>query len=169
MAERLRYLGGSEMLFPRGDYRWVDVRRFEVVEPAAAVEVLSSLVASPWYDHGYDVPRSDAADPGGRVHGPYKLDAIRASKFNPIDRDRVLTRLRMWADLHGPQPESFSSDLEAFVESVVPVGFDVWELPLLGTLARREWGDVVGVDGFHEFVAISPGRNLLNLVVAADD
>jgi hypothetical protein len=52
---------------------------------------------------------------------------------------------------------------------LIPADFAVFELPDLRSIAEHQWGGVVGMNGFLEYVAISADRNQLNLLVASDD
>lgn len=167
--DRIIHIEDLNFSFPSGDYRWMDVRRFELNERMTQLDALACLISSPWYDHGYDSPTSPIPDPGRRVHGPYRLEAIRSSSFLSVARGRAVTALIEWAHLGGQLPASTSVELDRFIKTALPENFDCWELPDIRATAEHEWGQAVGVDGFIEFVALSPTRETSHLVVATDD
>lgn len=77
--------------------------------------------------------------------------------------------LKEWAYLGDDLPASCDLELQKFIEMALPKDFTFWELPDIRATVEHEWGQVVGVDGFIEFVALSQDRETLNLFVASDD
>lgn len=152
------------------DFRWIEARRFltrGVAMNNSDDAIISALIRNPWYEDGFD--SAESPQPGRRVHGPYRLEAIGSDSFVPIGRECALNHVQVWANIYGPLPDQFSVRLHDFMNDLLPVGFRVWELPDMRAVAEHEAGRIVGDDGFLEFIAISPDRKNVNLIIASDD
>jgi hypothetical protein len=150
-----------------GLYSWVDIKRFAIEVDGSDDDLLGALLAHRQYRDSYA-----EADPAEQVepfiHGPYWLGAIRPSTFEPTDPSSARETLQRWAD----DPEPPTAATQALLETkVFPLlsAAGLYCLPDLRPDAQHEWGGVVGVFGFHEFVAIDHVARSLVLVVAADD
>ncbi|QJU56267.1 hypothetical protein SCB71_21225 (plasmid) [Herbiconiux sp. KACC 21604] len=151
------------------DFRWIDCRRFTIKSPGSDAEILASLVANDWYDHSFAEPTPSRPSPGARVHGPYRLDAISAATFSPVARVDALCQLEAWARKYDGAPLAFLAKVGAMIEDLLPTDWTVYELPDIRSFAQHDWGNVIGVDGFFEYVGVSPDRSKLTLIVASDD
>jgi hypothetical protein len=169
-------------------YTWVDIRRFRILDAASGDTVLlAALIQHPQYRDDYLGKGLEAAADGER-HGPYWLSAIGPEAFQPIQADDGRLLLQRWADEsvshaismydsaieHGirpadprPSPEVFQERLDARVYPCL-VG-DIVQLPDMRDQAEHDYGWILGLQGFHEFLAIDREAGTLTLVVATDD
>ena len=60
-------------------------------------------------------------------------------------------------------------DFTRTIEGLLPLGHRLYQLPDLGEASEHDWGWVVGVGGFIEYVAIAEDGASMNLLVASDD
>ncbi|MGW8483713.1 hypothetical protein ACWGJP_11280 [Microbacterium sp. NPDC055903] len=148
------------------DFRWIDAQQYTLRAAAIDQELLAALVTDVRYDYSYAEPRSERPKPGAGIHGPYRLEAISSESFKPVSRADAVRRLEAW--YHGV-PEHFAMTVTRLIDELLPRDWALYELPDTRSENSHEWGNVIGVDGFHEFVAISPDRTCINLVVAGDD
>ncbi|MER7519872.1 hypothetical protein [Streptomyces sp. NPDC126499] len=144
-------------------YRWVDTKVFRCPAGEPDEALLAALVAHPWFRDDY---AGGDVDPDGTRHGPYRLDAVTAGAYRPVEAEEARRVLRDWADEHGPVPASLEAELAA-VFAVVASADRCYRLADLGDGALHDWGGVHCQ--FHEFVAVDRGRARLTLLVAADD
>jgi hypothetical protein len=77
--------------------------------------------------------------------------------------------IRTWADYTVPLTEDDSAAMEREVYPRIAEATSLYELPDLRETAQHDWGYVVGLDGFHEFVLINRHTSNLALLVASDD
>jgi hypothetical protein len=150
-----------------GLYSWVDIKRFAIEADGSDDELLAALLADQLYRDTYA-----EADPAEQVepfvHGPYWLRAIRPATFQPTDPSSAQETIQKWAD----DPEPPTPATQALLETkVFPLlsATALYRLPNLRPDAEHEWGGVIGMSGFHEFVAIDRAARSLVLIVAADD
>jgi hypothetical protein len=170
-AVLLTHVDSPELSFHEtgADYRWISGRRFTTGSAPNDLELLAALVANEWYGHSYAEPTPLSPTRGGEIHGPYRIEAISAQSFVAIERDLALEQIESWAKRYDGMPEEFLLKVRTLTAELIPADFAVFELPDLRSIAEHQWGGVVGMNGFHEYVAISADRNQLNLLVASDD
>jgi hypothetical protein len=63
------------------DFRWIDVKYFDVVSPGNHKEALAAVIANAWYDDDYASPSGALPVPSRGLHGPYSLDSIDVASF----------------------------------------------------------------------------------------
>ena len=76
--------------------------------------------------------------------------------------------VQTWADSLCSQPADVLAELDEHVYTVLGA-CSVYQLPDLRRDALHEWGWVVGSTGCYEFIAISPDRTGVTVIVASDD
>ena len=151
------------------DFRWIDVKYFDVVSPGNHKDALAAVIANVWYDDDYASPSGALPVPSRGLHGPYSLDSITVASFEKISPRKCRDAIRKWAALLGPLPADFTRRYEDFVGGLLADATAVFKLADLDDSARHEWDGHLGVLGFHEFVIISPKTKTVALVVASDD
>ncbi|MBC3840694.1 hypothetical protein GXW82_11715 [Streptacidiphilus sp. 4-A2] len=153
--------------FPDGSghgYRWVDVKTFRFPRDSQDAALLAAVVAHEQFRDDY---AGGGVDPGGTRHGPYWLRTASSDDYRPVTCTEAAQVLRQWADQHGSLPRSLENALEASLFTAVNSASRLYRLRDLGSTAFHDWGGV-HID-FHEFVAIDDHRQILTLLVAADD
>jgi hypothetical protein len=150
-----------------GLYAWVDIKRFAIEGDGSDRDLLAALIEHRQYRDNY--AESDPVEQNqDLLHGPYWLHAIQSTTFEPTDPSAAREEIQTWAD----DPEPPTAETQALLdEKVFPLllASALYRLPDLRPDAQHEWGWVVGVLGFHEFVAIDRDSRSLALIVAADD
>lgn len=148
-----------------GTYAWVSIRRFRVADVEEDDRaLLDALIAHPEYRDDY---AGGGADPTNEIHGPYRLGAITPETFEVSSSDEARRVIQEWADEDEPQSLQTQDRLRQIVYPLLRG--TIYRLPDLRAHAEHEWGWVVGLRGFHEFVVIDRGDRTLALVVASDD
>ena len=151
------------------DFRWIDVKYFDVLSPGNHKEAVAAVIADPWYDDDYASPSGALPVPSRGLHGPYSLDAVSVASFEKISPRKCRDAVRKWAGLLGPLPAEFTRKYDDFLAGLLADATAVFKLTELDDTARHEWDGHLGVLGFHEFVIVSPKTNTVALVVASDD
>jgi hypothetical protein len=167
----LTFQGQVVVFLKDRSYRWIDTRLFttdSLSEPTAE-DILTVLLAEPRYRYGYDQPDGIAMIP---IHGPYRLDALSPAVFDHVSAVQSEEILRSWLDYFveqdGPLDESkIQGDLGAVFDRIR--GADAcYCLRDLGQEAWHRRGWAIGKFGFHEFVLLGPGAQVV-VMVAGDD
>jgi len=169
--EPLLFVGHELVRFRAlGYYTWVDLKYFEIQPEVSDVALLTSLIAHEQY-HDHYAGQDPTEQAQNSLHGPYRLEAITPRTFQAVSansaRGELMEWLFSWAvrDEHRSQAEAMlTADVLAKV-----AGEAVFRLPDLRKTAEHDWGWVVGLSRFHEFVAVDRSSRLLTLLVASDD
>jgi hypothetical protein len=169
VSSRLTFLDHQLVVF-KPYYHWADIKRFVMDPTVGDQDLLSALIETDEY-HDHYAGQTTVEQKHHSLHGPYELAAITPGLYEKSSTGEARDRMRDWlsAWLDG-NPERFGV-LAQFHEVVLPHldGDAVYRLPELRSIAEHEWGWVVGVDGFHEFVVLDHANRLLTLFVASDD
>lgn len=148
-----------------GFFRWILVQRFGQSGPRLvdARQLLALLLAHPAYRDDYASAETEAA-----VHGPYRLDALSPDCFDEVSASDAIVTLTSWLEQFGPvNPRDIDGDLDG-VYRVLREASALFSLRDLGNDAHHARGWVLGKTGFHEFVLVEPGGEVV-LIVASDD
>jgi hypothetical protein len=148
-------------------FRWIDVKEFKTqgLEGLTPREVLAAVLEHPSYRDHYASPDSETDAP---IHGPYRMDTISVDDFEPFTAAEALAELKTWLEMYGGVPsDQIDGDLAGVVR-LIENGDSRFRLRDLGKQAQRDWGWVVGMQGFHEFVVIGPG-DYVRVIVGSDD
>ncbi|RAG84349.1 hypothetical protein DN069_17525 [Streptacidiphilus pinicola] len=145
-------------------FRWVDLKSFRFPQGSRDSDLLAAVVAHAQFRDDY---AGGGVDPGGTRHGPYWLRTVSPHDYQPVARAEAAQVLKEWANQQGGLPGSLEDALEATLFAVVNSASRLYRLRDLGRDAFHDWGGV-HID-FHEFVAIDHDRQVLTLLVAADD
>jgi hypothetical protein len=151
------------------DFRWVDVKNFELKKTRSHRDMLAVLIANPWYDDDYASPSGALPSPAPNVHGPYRLDAITADSFEEVGTRNCSASLTAWGDQHGALPADFAAKFTQVVQSLLVGSAAVFRLRDLGPDALHRRNDHLGALGFLEYVIVSKNTNSVSLLVASDD
>ncbi|MEZ0069990.1 hypothetical protein ABIA32_006038 [Streptacidiphilus sp. MAP12-20] len=162
----LTFVNFRDHSFPEGSahgFRWVDLRSFCFPRGNQDRGLLAAVVA---HDQFRDDCAGGGVDPAGTRHGPYWLRAVGPDGYQPVSRTETEQVLRQWAGQHGALPDSLEDALDTALFAVVNSASRLYRLRDLSS-AVHDWSGV-HID-FHEFIAIDDERQLLTLLVAADD
>jgi hypothetical protein len=96
------------------------------------------------------------------------LDAITIDSFTAADPESVQTTLHAWVGQFAPVPDIERDQAERELYSRVRTATSCYRFAV-GPEAQHDWGDVMGLTGFHEFVFIDRRAGILVLVAASDD
>jgi hypothetical protein len=151
------------------DFRWIDIKHFELTGSGSAADLLTAVIANPWYDDDYASPSGALPEPSRGLHGPYILDRVSVASFTKVSPRACFEELRTWAGQLGPLPRAFASKWQAAVNGVLGGASAVYRLQPLGATAEHQWGGHLGALGFHEFVIVSKRTASVALLVASDD
>ncbi len=162
----LRLASQRDIEVGRNLYAWVNVKTFEVEGgPYPPDEVLTALLQDPAYSDTY-FPEPTRLKPGR--HGPYWLDKIELQHFVATDMRDVRDRLTAW--LQGLEAsEDQTQGVLAQIEHLLLDCPTAYRLEDLRPWAHHSYGEMVGRDGFNEFVLISKDSRATTLIVTYDD
>jgi hypothetical protein len=145
---------------------WVSIKVFDLPADVDDRAALALMIAHVRYRDSY----AGTGDKDmGTIHGPYWLSAINPDAFVVADPAATDTMIRTWAEYYAPWPETDREAMDREVYSRVAAATVIYQLPNIRATAQHDWGEVVGGDGFHEFVAINRATAELALIVASDD
>lgn len=149
-----------------GGYQFIDVQTFvftEAVDDRAAIELLIGHVR---YRHGY---ASQEYRDAKLIHGPYWLAAITWESFSKVSAVAAAALISIWANHDAVMPDSDYPVMNAQVFGPLEEATSIYQLADLRATAEHDWGYVVCLSGFHEFVVINRHTTRLRLIVATDD
>ena len=173
MAEGALTAAGEQLVYEREIFinpavtrQWVSIKVFALPTHIDDRTALALMIDNVRYRDSY-------AGTGDQdmvtIHGPYWLSAITPDTFVVADADVTNTLIRTWAEYYSPWPEAEREAMDREVYSRIAAATVIYELPNIRATAQHDWGEVVGGDGFHEFVAINRNNAELALIVASDD
>jgi hypothetical protein len=149
-----------------GGYQWIDVQIFAFPTAIDDAAVMGLLIRHVRYRHGYANPEYRDAK---IIHGPYWLEAISVESFSPVSPVSAEALITTWANYDAAVPASDYPVLDKQVYGPIRDASSVYQLADLRETAEHDWGYVVGLTGFHEFVVINSHTGRLTLIVASDD
>lgn len=173
MTEGALTAAGEQLVYEREIFinpavtrQWVSIKVFALSASVDDRTALALLIDNMRYRDSY-------AGTGDKdmvtIHGPYWLSAITPDTFVIADPDAADTLIRTWAEYYAPWPEADREAMGLEVDRRIAAATAIYELPNIRATAQHDWGEVVGTDGFHEFVAINRDNGELALIVASDD
>lgn len=146
--------------------QWVDIKVFAVPATLDDRSALAAMIAHVRYRDSY---ASSTFEDAKNIHGPYWLRAITPDSFVVVDPDAADAVIRTWAEYYEPWPQPDRDAMDREVYRRIDAATVIYQLPDIRATAQHDWGEVVGGDGFHEFVAINRSTAELALIVASDD
>ncbi|MCU1425421.1 MAG: hypothetical protein JWM51_1712 [Microbacteriaceae bacterium] len=151
------------------DFRWIDIKTFDVPKLAPRKVLLDCVITHAWYDDDYASPSGALPEPSRGIHGPYALDKIRVSDFTEVSRSRCFEEITAWANQLGPLPADFVDRYQGRLSSLLAGATAIYRLADLGSDAEHKWGGHLGTMGFIEFIVVSATSSSLAILVASDD
>lgn len=165
----------AHIALDKGTYMWVDVIQFALDPDLDDRALLTALMSSRFYSHGYGSPYQfggETSPEGTPVHGPWLATALAPEMFVPATPDEARHTIHTWMDdeltespmsarTHGRVEQLLARTLNhgALYRLQGPEGVDRELLSYSG----------VSPTDFHEFVAIDREQESMHLVVASDD
>jgi hypothetical protein len=149
------------------DFRWIDIKTFDVPKIAPRKTLLAAVITHPWYDDDYASPSGALPDPSRGIHGPYALDRISVSDFREVSPASCLDEITAWANHLGPLPAAFVERYRDRLAVLLSGAVAVYRLDDLGKGAEHKWGGHLGSMGFYEYIVVS--ADSLAIIVASDD
>ncbi|RIJ70626.1 hypothetical protein D1871_18040 [Nakamurella silvestris] len=154
-----------------GTFFWVSIKCFRIKTGSTDAALLADLISHPQYHDTYAAPPGEGLVPDASIHGKFRRECISIDSFQACDVRVAVDELDRWthpAD-HNNHPDFDTG--QVLESSVHPLLANVvtYKLGTMDESTWHEWGWVVGVNGFHEYVAIDRAAGTLNLLVASDD
>lgn len=174
MAETSAHVTADEQLVyqrrifvnPAVTRQWVSIKVFALPADVDDRSALAAMIAHARYRDSYaGTGDTDMVD----KHGPYWLSAITPEAFVVADPVAVDTVIRTWAGYYVPWPAADREAMDREVYARIQHATVIYQLPDIRATAQHDWGEIVGSDGFHEYVTIDRATGELALVVASDD
>ncbi|MFI9485375.1 hypothetical protein ACIG47_03210 [Promicromonospora sp. NPDC052451] len=158
----------------QGTFMWVDHVQFTLDSTLDDGALLSALVSSSLYAHGYAWPYAHGAEvdfDGRPVHGPWLAETLTAEMFTTVAAGDARRTVDTWLDdemIEPPQSVRTHARVARLLARTLDSG-TVYRLDVPeGEEHRSNWVSV-GATGFHEFVVIDREQEAMHLVVASDD
>lgn len=146
--------------------QWVSIKVFAVPAEVDDQAALAAMIADVRYRDSYaGTGDTDMVD----KHGPYWLAAITPQTFTVTTPAAVETVIRTWSGYYTPWPAADRDAMDREVYPRIQHATVIYQLPDIRATAQHDWGEVVGSDGFHEYVMIDRAAGELALMVASDD
>ncbi|MBB3606431.1 hypothetical protein FHT40_006122 [Mycolicibacterium sp. BK556] len=167
LAVELRLIYEREVFInPPVTRQWVSIKVFALPGDVEDQTALAWMIAHVRYRDSY---ASSTFVDAKTIHGPYQLSAITPHVFIVADSDDVDALIRTWSACYVRWPDADVDAMQREVYARTNQATVIYQLPDIRATARHDWGDVVGRDGFHEFVIIDRAASELALLVASDD
>lgn len=153
--------------FANSTRQWVDIKLFNLPRQRISDREALGLVSRHirYRDSYAGTGDEDMVD----IHGPYRLDAITTDSFSAVGSASAEATLRWWAECNAALPSTARDELEHDLYARIRAATAVYQLTGVGEAEWHDWGYVVGMSGFNEFVLIDRAADALALVVASDD
>ncbi|QIV79881.1 hypothetical protein [Mycolicibacterium frederiksbergense] len=155
---------GEIFINPPVTRQWVSVKVFTLGAAVDDQSALAAMIAHGQYLDSYAGPW-DVVD----KHGPYWLRAITPQTFTVADSAAAEALIRNWAEFYVRWHDADREAVNREVNSRLRRATAIYQLPDIRATAQHDWGEIVGSDGFHEFVIVDRAVGELALVVASDD
>lgn len=156
---------GELFVNPPVTRQWVSVKVFTLPATVDDRTALAAMIGHAQYLDSYAGPW-DVVD----KHGPYWLHAITPQTFVVVaDLAQAETLIRTWAECYVRWHDADREAMDREVYGRLRRATVIYQLPDIRATAQHDWGDVVGSDGFHEFVTVDRATGELALIVASDD
>lgn len=174
---RFEWLRAEDATLVQADRRtfmWVAHVQFTLDPTLDDRALLTALVSSSLYAHGYACPYAGGAEvdfDGRPVHGPWLAETLTTDMFTPVTANDARRTIDTWLDDEMLEPPQ-SVRTHARVARLLSRAFDcgmVYRLDVPDDDAHRSNWVGVAATGFHEFVAIDREQEAMHLVVASDD
>ncbi|WP_280270700.1 hypothetical protein [Nocardia wallacei] len=146
-------------------FQWIDGKVFHFdTSELDDVDVLEALVSTTEFRDDYI---GGGVDPGGVVHGPYRLDRISPESYTRVGANDVSDVIDRWLARCG----EISSDLRREISDriIIPAesAASCYILGDLGESATVGYADIH--NEFHEIVLVDRSERRVHLIVASDD
>ncbi|MEV0891367.1 hypothetical protein [Promicromonospora sp. NPDC050262] len=157
----------------QGTFMWIDHVQFTLDSTLDDRALLSALVSSSLYAHGYAWPYAHGAEvdfDGRPVHGPWLAETLTSEMFTTVAAGDARRTVDTWLDDEMAEPQSVRT--RARVARLLARALDsgtVYRLDVPDDEEHRSNWVGVGATGFHEFVVIDREQEAMHLVVASDD
>jgi hypothetical protein len=165
-AEEQLVYQGTVFINPPVTRQWVDIKVFALPVDVDDRTALALMISHVRYRDSYASAEFQDAK---TIHGPYRLNAITVDTFTVADPAEVEALIRTWAEYYVRWYDADREAMEREVYARIHRATVIYQLPNIRDTAQHDWGEVVGGDGFHEFVIIDRAAGELALMVASDD
>jgi hypothetical protein len=165
----------SHTALDQGTYMWVDHIQFSLDPGLDDRVLLTGLMSSRYYSHGYGSPYGFGGQVGfdaSPIHGPWLLKALTPEMLVPATVDEARRTIHSWMDDELTDPPMSARTHER-------VEYLLTQTLGHGTVYRLHGPEDVGqellsysgVDAtdFHEFISIDRESESMHLVVASED
>ncbi|WP_135457108.1 hypothetical protein [Mycobacterium sp. DL99] len=154
-----------------GMYSWCTLLTFAIPATGSGTDVINSVLAHPRYGDDCASPWTGKPDP---VHGPYRLESLNSDGFQRCSRAEAVASLWSWpaANLSPWVSSEFLLSRElvmAWTSPILSTADEIYRLSVPREGNEHSYGWVVGLNGFHEFVAVCRQRAAATVIIASDD
>jgi hypothetical protein len=154
-----------------GMYSWCMLLTFAIPAATPGVDLVDSVLKHPRYRHDCISPWTGATEP---VHGPYRLETLKADGFQRCSRSGAVAFLWTWPATNlNPWVSSellLSRELVmAWTSPILTAADEIYQLSVPREGNEHSYGWVVGLNGFHEFVAVCRDSATATVIIASDD
>lgn len=170
----LELVGDVTVGMAPGMYSWCILLTFTIpsTAPSASAELIGGVLAHPRYRHDH-ISRWTPANQEP-VHGPYRLEALKADGFQRCSRATAVDILWSWpmTNLNPWVSAGFLLSRELVMAWTSPILNDADEIYRLSVPRdgnEHSYGWVIGLNGYHEFLAVSRRRATATVIIASDD
>ncbi|NYE94236.1 hypothetical protein FHU41_000457 [Psychromicrobium silvestre] len=167
----MSYLGSKIIKFldyNYADFRWVVVRRFSLDSTLKERDVLSAVVAHPYYRDDYYSPLDVLPSGSGEVHGPYMASSISFGSFVREGVTDAVSKILTWARQDGPLSAELEGILDKDILTNFSAGRSIFRLDI-SSIELESPPVVSRLSGFVEYVVFDKSSRNLELIVCSDD
>lgn len=154
-----------------GMYSWCALLTFAFPAAMSGTDLINSVLAHPRYHHDCASPWTGI--PGSR-HGPYRMDSLKVDGFQRCSHADAMATLWSWpaTNLNPWVSSSLLLSRElimAWASPILSTADEIYRLSLPRKGNEHPDGWVVGLNGFHEFIAVCRNRGVATVIIATDD
>ncbi|MCV7203750.1 hypothetical protein B7435_03380 [Mycolicibacterium peregrinum] len=164
-------IGDTTVRMAPGMYSWCALLTFAIPVAVSGTDLIDSVLTHPRYHHDCASPWTGKPD---SVHGPYRLDSLNADGFQRCSHADAVATLWSWpaTNLNPWVSAEFLLSRElvmAWTAPILSTADEIYRLSVPREGNEHSYGWVVGLSGFHEFIAVCRPRGSATVIIATDD
>ncbi|MGW5440642.1 hypothetical protein [Nocardia asteroides] len=145
--------------------RWIHITPFDLAIPDATdAEIIAAVMNSVLYRDGYI---GSGTDPNGTIHGPFRIECMTVTDYEPMDSAAAVALFDRWVDIDTDASTEFTTLLREVVHRRLRTANSVYFLRDLGDDALCDHGRIH--NEFNEFLTVDRTTREVALILASDD
>ncbi|MFV8050334.1 hypothetical protein [Mycobacterium sp. 48b] len=167
----VQLIGDTTVRMAPGMYSWCILLTFAIPATISGTDLINGVLAHPRYGHDCASPWTGKPDP---VHGPYRMDALTPAGFRRCSFAEAVATLWRWPATNlnpwvGTELLLSRELVMAWTSPTLTGADEIYRLSVPREGNEHSYGWVVGLNGFHEFIAAHRKHGVATVIIASDD